>query len=296
MDFQTLQYFVAAAETGSFSAAAERCHYAQSNLSARIKQLEAELEEPLFYRNTRGVSLTAKGEVYYDYALQILRLSKEAQKAVHDMEHARGALTIGSLEATALGDLPELLSSYHRLYPEVKLSVKTDMNDMFLDPVLDRAMDGAFVSGPVSRPELKEVPFKEERLLLVGGREAKGLDAWEVLSGASLITFPEGSVFRHRMELLLASKSIPYQDRLSVLNSLGAMIAGICAGIGFGYLPESIVAPYLEKGQMVSLPTPDSFAKLSIVFLYRSDHILDAAFRFFLQMVEEMGKRKSAPM
>ena len=60
MDLQTLRFFVAAAEAGSFSAAAEDLNYAQSNLSNRIKQLEEELGEPLFYRYRRGVALTAK--------------------------------------------------------------------------------------------------------------------------------------------------------------------------------------------------------------------------------------------
>ncbi len=54
MDLQTLRFFVAAADEGSFSAAAEKLSYAQSNLSNRIKQLEEELGEPLFYRyNTK---------------------------------------------------------------------------------------------------------------------------------------------------------------------------------------------------------------------------------------------------
>ena len=57
MDLQTLRFFVASADAGSFSAAAENLHYAQSNLSNRIKQLEEELGEPLFYRHKRGVFL-----------------------------------------------------------------------------------------------------------------------------------------------------------------------------------------------------------------------------------------------
>ena len=94
MDLQTLRFFVASADAGSFSAAAENLHYAQSNLSNRIKQLEEELGEPLFYRHKRGVSLTAKGKVFYDYTLMILTLSDEALTVIRDMDHARGKLTL----------------------------------------------------------------------------------------------------------------------------------------------------------------------------------------------------------
>ena len=287
MDLQTLHFFVEAADTGSFSAAAEKLNYAQSNLSSRIRQLEEELGEPLFYRYKRGVVLTAKGKVFYDYAGQILDLSEKAAKAVRDMEHARGKLTLGSLEATALGDLPDLLSSYHRQYPDVSLSLQTDMNDVFLDQVLKRKLDGAFVSGPVMHPELEECFFKSEELILVSGKDNRFGDAEAILAKAPLITFPEGSVFRRRLELLLSSRSLTCMDRLTVLNSLGAMVANICAGIGSGYLPRSIVQPYIDSGAMAEYPLDDPFAKLDVVFLYRKDHIPDAAFRFFLEQLKK---------
>lgn len=285
MDLQTLRFFTAAAEAGSFSSAAEKLHYAQSNLSNRIKQLEEELEEPLFYRSKQGVSLTAKGELFYEYALRVLQLSDEAVTVIRDWERPRGKLALGSLEATALHDLPELLSAYHKSYPEVSLSLQTDMNDVFPGQVLSRKLDGAFVAGPVSHPELEEIDFKTEELILVSSGDERSRDVESILTYAPLITFPEGSVFRRRLELLLSSKSLPYADRLTVLNSLGAMIANICAGIGFGYLPRAIVQPYLETGAMTEYPLADPFSALDVVFIHRKDHIRDASFRCFLEML-----------
>ena len=154
MDFQSLRFFVAAAETGSFSGAAEATNYAQSNLSGRMKQLEDELGEKLFYRNRRGVSLTAKGMLFYDYAVRLLKLSDDAVSVIQNMDHPQGRLHIGSIEATALGDLPPLLSAYHRANPDVQLSVQTELNEFFLPQVLKSALDGAFVAGPVSHPDI----------------------------------------------------------------------------------------------------------------------------------------------
>lgn len=291
MDLQTLRFFVAAAETGSFSAAAESMHYAQSNLSSRIKLLEDELGEALFYRSKRGVSLTAKGKVFYDYSTRVLKLSEEAVSVIRDMDHPRGHLTLGSLEATALRHLPPLLSDYHRRCPDVQLSLNTDMNDVFIEQVLSRKLDGAFVSGPIHHPELNALPFRTEELILVGSGFGDSISAESLLAKASLITFPEGSAFRRRLELLLSSLSLPYMDRLTVLNSLGAMIANICAGIGCGYLPRSIVAPYLESGILTEYPLEDPYSMLEVLFIYRRDHVMDAAFRFFL---ETLRKRQEA--
>lgn len=74
-------------------------------------------------------------------------------------------------------------------------------------------------------------------------------------------------------------------DRLTVLNSLGAMVTNICAGIGCGYLPRSIVQMYIDRGLMVEYALDDPFSSLDVVFIYRKDHIQDAAFRYFLDQV-----------
>lgn len=285
MDLQTLRFFTAAADTGSFSAAAEKMNYAQSNLSSRIRQLEDELGEPLFYRNRKGVSLTSKGKVFYDYASRVLQLTDEAVTVIQDMEEPRGNLLIGSLEATALNDLPKLLSVYHRKCPVVKLSLQTDMNDVFLERVLNRSLDGAFVSIPTSHPGVKEISFRRERLVLVGSTGEPDRSAEEILEKEPLITFPAGSIFRRRLEMVLSAHSFSYADRLTVLNSLGAMIAGICAGIGYGYLPQSITASYAQKGLIRIHPFADPFSEFEVGFIYRKDHIMDAAFRSFIEMI-----------
>ena len=285
MDLQTLRFFVAIADAGSFSAAAERLNYAQSNLSSHIKHLEEELGEPLFYRYKRGVTLTGKGGVFYDYALRVLRLSDEAVTVIRDMDHAQGRLTLGSLEATALRDLPELLSDYHRDCPDVTLSLNTDMNDVFLPQVLSHKLDGAFVSGPVVHPDIETRFFKSEELIIVGSGNERGREAETILAESPIITFPEGSAFRRRLELLLASKALSYMDRLTVLNSLGAMIASICAGIGCGFLPRSIVQGYIDRKMMTEFPLDTPYSALDVVFIYRRDHTQDAAFRRFLEML-----------
>ena len=250
MDLQVLRFFVTVAQEGGFTAASEKLHYAQSNLSTRIRQMEEELGETLFYRNKRGVTLTAKGELFYEYANRILNMSEEAMTAMRDMDHARGSLMIGSIEATALGDLPSLFAEYHRDYPDVKLSLTTDMNDVFVDKVLNREIDGAFVAESPERKELNELFIRKDKLVFVTSIQEESSDIWELLKTAPVITFPEGSIFRRRLELLLASHGIISPSQMIILNSLGAQMVNITSGLGVGYLPESIIGPYAAQGLM----------------------------------------------
>ena len=288
MDLQVLRFFVTVAQEGGFTAASERLHYAQSNLSTRIRQMEEELGETLFYRNKRGVTLTAKGELFYEYANRILDMSDEAATAMRDMDHARGNLTIGSIEATALGDLPSLFANYHREYPDVRLSLTTDMNDVFVDKVLNREIDGAFVAESPRRTELDEIFIKKEKLVFVASTQEQAPDLWELLKTAPVITFPEGSIFRRRLGLLLASHGITSPAQIIILNSLGAQLVNISSGLGIGYLPESITESYIAQGLMrkYDLEDKDRLSELDITFIYRRDHIMDAAFRYFLEKVK----------
>lgn len=285
MDLHTLRFFKCVADEGSFSAASEVLHYAQSNLSTQIKNLEEELGTPLFFRNKRGVTLTAKGEQFYAYVDRILKLTEESVSAVRDDERARGSLHLGSIEATALGTLPELFAAYHKNYPEVLLSLVTEMNDTLLDMVLNRKIDGAFISSPGEHPLLNEVFLKKEELILVGGTETLWENAEDILREAPLITFPPDSIFRRRFELLLSSQGCSYGNRMTIINSLAAMIVNIVSGLGYGYLPRSIVQPYIEKGVMKSYTMDDPYAMLDIVFVYRRDHVMSAAMRYFIEML-----------
>ena len=288
MDLQVLRFFVTVAQEGGFTAASERLHYAQSNLSTRIRQMEEELGETLFYRNKRGVTLTAKGELFYEYANRILNMSEEAMTAMRDMDHARGSLTIGAIEATALGDLPKLFANYHKEYPDVKLSLTTDLNDVFADKVLNREIDGAFVAESPKRTELEEIFIKKEKLVFVASAQEQAPDLWELLKTAPIITFPEGSIFRRRLELLLASHGILSPAQMIILNSLGAQLVNISSGLGIGYLPESITESYTAQRLMKKYESDDKdrLSELDITFIYRRDHIMDAAFRYFLERLK----------
>ena len=290
MDLQVMKYFKTIADTGSFTAASEQLHYAQSNLSTQILKLEEELEVKLLYRHKRGVSLTSDGRLFYNYVNNILRMADEAALSLKDMNTARGDLRLGSIEATALNDLPKLIGDYHLKYPAVHITLKTDLNDFFQKPVLDHALDGAFVEGPMNHPELEEIIFKKEKLVLVGSSSEKNLTAEEILQEKELITFPDGSSFRRRMEKLLTLKGISCSDRITIFNSLGAMITNIAAGLGFGYLPESIVTEYIGRDLMTIYPLKDPFSEFDVVFTYRKDHIQVASFRYFIDMLKTLER------
>lgn len=291
MDIQTLRFFKTIADTGSFCAASESLHYAQSNLSTQIKALELELGSQLFVRGKKGTTLTIKGQILYEYANKIISLTDEVVTMMTDTDHPRGNLRLGSIEAVEIKFLPAFLKEYHQKCPDVKLAIKTEMNDWFLKPVLNYELDGAFVSGPVCHPELKEVTLYQVEPVLFGSANEEVSDAKTILQNSNLLTFPEGAVFRRMMEQLMMSYSVAvHTDRFTVLDSLYNIISSAAAGIGFGYLPFDVIKDHIDNGALRTYPIDEHAIQTDIVFIYRKDHIKDAAFKELIQLLESYTK------
>src|SRR4051812_21594584 len=90
MTLQQLQYFLAAVEHGSFSAAADELHLAQPSLSEQIRRLEAELGVALFHRVRRGLALTEAGRVLRPHAERTLAEAEAARESVAEVRELRG--------------------------------------------------------------------------------------------------------------------------------------------------------------------------------------------------------------
>jgi DNA-binding transcriptional LysR family regulator len=121
MEMLDLQTFMAVAESEGITRATRALNTVASNVTTRIKGLEAEIGVPLFARHSRGMMLTEAGQRLLPYARQLLALSAEALASTRDDGVARGPLNIGSMETTAAVRLPALLAYYHRAHPEVKI-------------------------------------------------------------------------------------------------------------------------------------------------------------------------------
>ena len=107
MDLRSLRYFCAAAEAGSLTAAAERCHVAQPSISNAVAQLEQEFALRLFSRSKRGVTLTPEGEAFYQEAARLLGSAGEMEQRFKRVE--RPTLSVGINASLASRDSGYLL-------------------------------------------------------------------------------------------------------------------------------------------------------------------------------------------
>src|SRR5919204_3936928 len=122
IDIDQLRTFIAIAETGSFTKAADIVHKTQSAVSMQMKRLEERLDKPIFARDGRASKLTEDGERLLDYARRIVKLNVEALAAFSDAE-LTGRVRLGVPDDYADRYLPEIMARFSRVYPSVELTV-----------------------------------------------------------------------------------------------------------------------------------------------------------------------------
>ena len=243
MELNDLLTFSTVARLGGITRAAAELNTVQSNVTQRVKALEAEIGTTLFERHSRGMTLNGTGRRLLPYAQRMAALSREAILAARDDGEPKGPLAIGSMETTAAVRLPSLLAEFHRRFPAVRLMLRTSTTADLVTGVLDGTFDGAFVAGPIDHAELgSQIAFREE-LVLVTARRWKsltGLRAGTPESGPTALVFRTGCTYRQRLEQVFSELGWPSAVRFE-LGTLDGMIGCIAADMGVTLLPRAVV-------------------------------------------------------
>lgn len=289
MDTAELKMFEAVARTGGMNRAAAELHTVQSNVTARIRALEAELGCALFERHSRGVALTQAGQRLLPYARRVAWLLTDATRAVRDDGLPRGPLTIGSLETTAALRLSPLIAGYATACPDVDLSLRPGTTAELIDAVLDRRLEGAFVCGPVAHPSLLEEVMFEEELAILAAPSVRSVEAATQGGIARIVVLRAGCSYRQRLEMLLARRGIAV-PRLMEFGTLEAIFGCVAAGLGITLLPRALVGPVWESGRVSLHRLPPADAMVSTVFIHRREAYLSSALRAFLDHVRAEPK------
>ena len=119
MDIRKLRYFLAVAEEGQITKAAQRLHMAQPPLSQQLKQLETELGVRLIERSgSRKIKLTAAGQALRIRAEQMMELAQKTAKELKDIEEGtQGTLPVGITASWDATFLPKKINAFHEQYP-----------------------------------------------------------------------------------------------------------------------------------------------------------------------------------
>lgn len=250
LDPMALQSFVALAETGSFTKAAERVGRTQSAVSQQISRLEEILGAVLLVRK-RKVSLTEAGEVLLSYARRMLQLQQEVLERFREPE-LQGEVCFGLPEDFATVFLADVLVEFSQSHPRIMLNVECDLTLNLLARFRDQEFDLVLLK--MSRPEdfPNGVEVWSETLEWVGRGEPE-VEEQRARGFIPLVLSPKPCVYRARTTEALEKVGLPWRI-VYTSPSFAGTIAAVKAGLGLTVLPKNMIPAGLHALKNRYLP------------------------------------------
>jgi DNA-binding transcriptional LysR family regulator len=256
MEIRQLRAFVAIADAGTFTAAAQRVHITQAAISMQIRQLETELGVKLFVRAPRRVLLTEAGEQLLQRARHILRDHDAALDEVTELAGTqRGRLRIGSASAVVTTDvLPKLLQEVRRQNAGANVTLVSGTSDALVRQLLDGELDVAFVSLPVEARGIHTERLSQDQLVAVASprhrlARQKTVSAY-TLAGEKLILGERGGNTRRLIDQFFAQAGVSLHVSME-LSRQAAIRRMVEEDMGVGIVPLQSVSDACAKGRLV---------------------------------------------
>jgi LysR family transcriptional regulator, salicylic acid-responsive activator of bsdBCD len=166
MDIRQLVYFLAIAEEGNISRAAERLHMAQPPLSQQLKLLEEELGIVLMERNTRKMHITDAGRLLKNRGRQILDLIEKTEKELRDLkEGLQGTLSIGTISSAGEMLLSVKIQSFHQKYPGVDFHIREGGTLEILELVKSGVVEIGIIRTPINQDMFEYINLPDEPMV-----------------------------------------------------------------------------------------------------------------------------------
>ncbi|HMM91467.1 LysR family transcriptional regulator [Bradyrhizobium sp.] len=253
LGLRQLRYFIAIADAGVLSRAAEALNIAQSALSHHVAALETELAVKLLERKARGIALTAAGRRLYEHASAVLSALGKAEEDVRSYtEAAAGPVCIG-LSHTAISMVAlDIMKAVRNKSPGVHLTVVEALSPALIERVFSGTVDLALTYNPPRDARLHVERLGEEDLYLVGhssliGRSS-GPIAFSAIPQRSVLGLTPMPASRAIIQTQVLRNQIIPSATLEV-DSLSALRMAIEAGLGCAILSRSSVLTDLAAGK-----------------------------------------------
>ncbi|HBR42616.1 MAG TPA: LysR family transcriptional regulator, partial [Sulfitobacter pontiacus] len=242
----------------------------QPALSVQIKELEQNLQTPLFDRGGRNITLTSFGVDFAPRARAILQGVDELQDMARaSKDGLMGRLRIGIIPTIGPYLLPSIITKLTQMNPALDIHVRETMTPRLITELTEGRIDTAIVALPVSEPSLTEVTLFDEKFMLVRPEadRDKPVPSSAHLNEMKLLLLEEGHCFRDQALSFCNMQSETAREGLDA-SSLSTLVQMVGAGIGVTLIPEMAVAVETRSAQVAvnAFPAPEPTRRVGMIW------------------------------
>ena len=257
MNIENLKTFITLSELKNFTQTADRYYIVQSTVTNRIMELEKEIGKKLFIRNRKNVELTDEGQHFLSYAKRIVALEASAIEELSMLHTFSETLRLGTVNTVYECYLIDPITDFIREHHDISMKVIIDHSGPLLRMLQDGTIDIAFSYIPLKKSGFVCLPHKSDELVLVTAPEHT-----EHLDGITQSQLPDLNYlycdFMIQDNGTFIRDMFPKNFSFSFeIDKLTLLLHYLLNGIGYTFLPKSLVEKYLAEGTLISIPLKD---------------------------------------
>jgi DNA-binding transcriptional LysR family regulator len=300
MNFSQLKAFLAVAQDGSFSRAAEKLYLTQPAVSKQIQALEEALGMRLFDRVGRSILLTEAGNILRDHAHIVFQTLEEARETITQLRGLqRGHLRISAASTIGTYMLPQPLGELKAQFPGIEISLAITNKARVVQQVLNHEVELGFVGPPVEPAELEREEYLLDELVLIlapthrlAREESVGVAE---LAEEVFILREQGSGTREIMEEELGRVHVSLKKAME-LGSTEAIKQAVAANLGVSIVSKFAISLEILQGRLAVVRLPDLNLSRQLFVIHHGGRTLSPAAQEFGSLLRRSaaGRRKTA--
>ena len=265
MDIRELNLFLHLTGTLHYGQTSRACNITRSGLTRTIQRLEQEIGEQQFIRDNRSVTLSRAGDLFKEYAVDVIRRHRTLQVQMAAEHNLHGDLSLYCSVTAILSILPGIIVRFRHAYPDIHLNLQTGDAAMALPSLESGEADITIAALPDSLPrQVVFLKMLETPLIFIGPRNPEELGQSLSLTNWSKVPviMPKRGLSKKRCERWFAEKKISPAIYSSVAGN-EAMIAMVAMGCGIGVVPRLVLENSPLRGRIRVLdvrPALDPFS------------------------------------
>lgn len=266
--------FYEVAKTGNISRAAKELYISQPAISKAISKLEDSLGLALFTRSSRGVSLTAEGEILFEHTRDAFEtLTRGEQELKRIQEFDIGHLRIGVSNTLCKYILLPYLKTFIDQYPHMRVTIESQATAQTLSRLEQQKLDLGLVAEPSVRKDLAFIPVMDiqdvfvttptylENLYLREGRDTN------LFETGNIMLLDQSNMTRHHVDEYLAENRI-YPRQVLEVTTMDLLIEFAKIGLGVACVIKELVQKELDSGLLTEIPLKIPIHRRTIGFAY----------------------------
>lgn len=295
MHIETLRVFCDVVETGSFSAAASQNYITQSAVSQQLRALESRYQCPLLERSRHGAKPTPAGEILYRVSREILEKYQEIETQLQESgKVVAGNLRVAIVYSVGLHELPPYLKEYMRSYPQVNVHVEYTRPNKIYDNVIAGQIDLGIVAYPQKHPQVQNLPWREDRLVLVcpPNHPFAALKKVSIakLAGENFVAYEQDIPTRKAIDLLLREHQVAVHYA-GEFDNIETIKRAVEIGQGVSIVPLASIQYELDHGTLKAMQLTEATLQRPLGIIHKKGRHLSPAAVKFIEILQREGTR-----